>query len=113
MSETGENEDKKMPAHKRLGIFETIAGQTVKLGRLTVSKANSDEAEVKLEGATEETLQKIQHLINPDAMKSKTSAKKPLDEIIADFKKIIEEAGFQAEELPESDYQMMFTFDMN
>lgn len=113
MLEIGENERDKMPLHKRLAIFETVAGQIVQLGRLTASKVNSDEAEVKLEGATEETLQRIRHLINPDLMKSKTSGKKPLDEIIADFKKIIEAEGFQTEVIPEGDYQVMFTFDMN
>ena len=113
MSETGKNEHEKIPFCKRISIFEIVASQIVQLGRLTVSKANNDEAEVSLEGTTAKTLQRIQHLINLDFLQSKTNGKKPLDEIIADFEKIIEEAGFQTEALPEGDYQVMLTFNMN
>lgn len=113
MTQIGENEHDKMPLHRRLAIFETVAGQIVQLGKLTVSKTCSDQAEVKLEGATDETLQRIQHLIDSDLMKSKTSGKKSLDDIVADFKELIKEEGFQAEVIPEGDYQVMFTVDTN
>ena len=114
MSEPGQNEqDKSTLPHKRLAIFEDSADDKVMLGRLTLTKTESGGADAKLETSSDDALQRLKHLIDPTNLKTKTSGQKPLDEIVADIRKSIEEDGLTTEELPDGDFQLELTVDMN
>jgi tetratricopeptide (TPR) repeat protein len=113
MSEAGQTGEEKSPPSKRLMIVQTVAGQTIELGRITVTKTDDENAQARIEGVSENTLQKITYLISPETTKGKVSGKKPLGEIVADFKTMIEAEGFHAEELPDGDIQVQFALDMN
>ena len=114
MSEPGQNEqDKSTLPHKRLAIFEDSADDKVMLGRLTLTKTESGGADAKLETSSGDALQRLKHLIDPTYLKTKTSGQKPLDEIVADIRKSIEEGGLTTEDLPDGDFQLELTVDMN
>ena len=114
MSAPNQNEqDKPAPPHKRLAIFENSAGDKVMLGRLTLIKAESGGADAKLETNSDDALQRLKQLIDPPNLKTKTSAQKPFDEIVAHIRKSIEEDGLTTEELPDGDFQLELTVDMN
>ncbi len=114
MSEPDQNEqDKPALPHKRLAIFEDSAGDKVMLGRLTLTKTESGGADAKLETSSDDALQRLKHLIDPTYLKTKTSGQKPLEEIVADIRKSIEERGLTTKDLPDGDFQLELTIDMN
>lgn len=114
MSAPEQNEqDKAVLPHKRLAIFEDSAGDKVMLGRLTLTKTESGGADARLETSSDDALQRLKHLVDPTYLKSKTSGQKTLDEIVADIRKSIEEDNLTTEELPDGDFQLELTVDMN
>ena len=66
-----------------------------------------------METGGDDALQRLKHLIDPTYLKAKTSGQKPLEEIVSDIKNAIKEDGLMTEDLPDGDFQLELTVDMN